>query len=192
MRPDSYFEALTRMAWAYLFLCIDFSLNLGPCSVNLLPDWLGFLLIFYSLPLLQEQKPTAALLKPPAILLGVCDVVFWILESFLGITDFLTLVQLICSALTMYFNFQLFTDLASIAADHGLSHHARSLRRVRSAVTIYAAVFSVTLQLYPLDTLSTMAAALLTVGTMCLTVWFVSSLFLFRNAERSRMFYEAS
>ena len=46
MKTKTYVHNLSRIAWAYVFLLIDFSMSVNDFSINVLPGWVGFLLIF--------------------------------------------------------------------------------------------------------------------------------------------------
>lgn len=109
MEREKLYTALSRVAWAYVFIYINF--NLG--NLNVLPPWVGYALILSALPLLAEERRDLPLLRPLGELLlgwGFCCWLFHDLESHFLFWD------LLLTAAHLYFHFQLFTDLAAIAA----------------------------------------------------------------------------
>ncbi len=63
-------DGVKLIALGYLLLHLD--LNLG--ALNILPNWLGYILILKALPALGEYEPSALLLRPIGILLALWGV----------------------------------------------------------------------------------------------------------------------
>lgn len=113
MEREKLYTALSRVAWAYVFIYINF--NLG--TLNVLPPWVGYALILSALPLLKEERRDLPLLRPLGELLAVWDFCGWLLHL-LGtdVESHFLFWDLLLTAAHLYFHFQLFTDLAAIAA----------------------------------------------------------------------------
>ena len=75
---DVLYRGVSRIAWSYLFAF--FNLNLG--SLNILPDWMAFALIYGALDLLAEEERELPLLKPFCILLGLWEGAGWLAQLF--------------------------------------------------------------------------------------------------------------
>lgn len=189
MKTDPYLRALTRIVWAYVFLFLDISLYVGPASISLLPNWAGWLLILTVLPELEKQERSAVLLRPVVVLLGVWEAVCWLAVLFTGnsLSPSFPLVQLICSALTLYFHFQFFTNLASVAAAHNLPECSGQLLHVRTVSTLYNAVFAVFFWFYPLDSVTDLIQILIVITALCIILWMAFTLFQFRKAEQRQL-----
>lgn len=106
----AFYRAISHVAWAYLFLHLN--INLG--SLNILPDWVGYLLILSALNTLGEEEPSAPLLRPLGELLALWEGVRWVM-ALLGREVSLYPVDLVAGILALYFHFQLLTNLAQIA-----------------------------------------------------------------------------
>ena len=104
---DVLYCGVSRIAWSYLFAF--FNLNLG--SLNILPDWMAFALIYGALDLLAEEERELPLLKPFCILLGLWEGAGWLAQLF-GLTLSLYPLDLLFAALSLYFYFQLLTNLS--------------------------------------------------------------------------------
>lgn len=71
---SSTYRGLTKIAWGYVFLHLN--LNLG--TLNVLPNWVGYLLFFSAITLLGDQLRDLTLLKPFCILLGARELADWL------------------------------------------------------------------------------------------------------------------
>ena len=138
-------RGLTCTAWGYFLLYFDFSLN----GISLLPDFAAFVLFLRAIGLMEEEERDLALLRPLALALLVWEGADWLL-SWAG-EDLASLfaalnagwlfyqpLYLTVQAMSLYFHFQLFTDLAAMAArwqaeGQGLD---RRLLRLRAALTL--------------------------------------------------------
>lgn len=118
MKQEQIYRGLSKVAWGYVFL--TFNLNLG--TLNVLPNWAGYLFFLAAIGLLGEALRDLPLLKPFCILLAAVDVVDWlaILVTGESLTQRFFLVYLLLVCLSIYFQFQLITDLALLAEEYGL------------------------------------------------------------------------
>lgn len=110
---EKLYRGVSHAAWAYFFLY--FNVNLG--SLNILPDFVCYLLLWSAIGCLEEEERDLALLRPLCVLLGVWSGADWVLTLLGGTLDgrFLPM-DLLISVAAIYFHFQLFTDFARLAA----------------------------------------------------------------------------
>lgn len=110
---EKLYCGVSHAAWAYFFLY--FNVNLG--SLNILPDFVCYLLLWSAIGCLEEEERDLALLRPLCVLLGVWAGADWVLTLLGGTLDgrFLPM-DLLISVAAIYFHFQLFTDFARLAA----------------------------------------------------------------------------
>ena len=110
---EKLYRGVSHAAWAYFFLY--FNVNLG--SLNILPDFVCYLLLWSAIGCLEEEERDLALLRPLCVLLGVWAGADWVLTLLGGTLDgrFLPM-DLLISVAAIYFHFQLFTDFARLAA----------------------------------------------------------------------------
>ena len=125
---ESLRAAIRRIAWGYLIILLD--INIG--GLNILPNWLGLLLMLRALPALSQEEPSAQLLQPLGILLAFWDGICWIGTLFGNTVDW-PIPQLLATVLSLYFHFQLLTNLANIASRYGCPQETtlRTLRTVQ-------------------------------------------------------------
>lgn len=160
-------RAIKYIAWAYVLIYLD--INLG--TFNILPNWLGFLLILHALPALAEAVSSAALLRPFAILLAAWEGFEWLAKLFGGTisTDFM-MVSLISTVITLYFHFQLLTDLATLSEQHCCPQTDKILH-LRTVNTLIATALALPLPWQKIEWFA--IAALLVYGAIVIWLCFV-------------------
>lgn len=127
----SYLDAVGKISWGYFFIYI--SINLG--TIDILPSWLGFLLIFMALDGVASLETSAKLIKPFALILMAEAGAEWGLKI-CSVTLDLYWIGTLTGVISLYFHFQLLTNLAQIAEGQG-SKYAGSLKKLRTLQTIF-------------------------------------------------------
>lgn len=137
MNHKNLASAVKYIAWGYLFFYID--INLG--SLDILPDWVCFVLVVKALPLLAEAVPSAKLLHSLGTLLEVYYIFDWLLTA-IGHPIQWYLLIVVIAVLALYFNFQLLTNLAEAARLGGYPQEKKilHLRTVQAVLTTVAAL----------------------------------------------------
>lgn len=130
-------SAVFRIAWAYVFLYLD----IWAGTWNLLPDFVGFLLIVKALGELGKETPSLLLLKPLGYFLAGWGFLVWVLALFGGNPEGLALM-FFARVVSLYFHFQLWTNLAEIADRNHCSQGDR-LRSLRTVITVMLTVFTI-------------------------------------------------
>lgn len=129
-------SALTRIIWGYVFLYFD--INLG--TLNILPNWASYLLFFSAIGLLAKEVRDLPLLRPFCVLLGIAEGVNWMGVLLTGETVlsrfYLVYALVIC--ISIYFNFQMLTDVAALVEARNI--YAGALRAVRNGDAVLRAV----------------------------------------------------
>lgn len=186
---DSYVSALSRIAWGYLLVYLNFNLNFGmdavSPSVNILPTWAGYLLLFLSLDSVGEREPAARLLKPLAVFLIVEDGVMWT-AALLGFSQEIQWLGAITCIISLYFHFQLLTNLADIAYRQG-SEYWKRLKYFRNFQTVLITgmyLSALTDSLFQRQWISIFVLILCGGGLMICIVCILTTLFAYRNEQR--------
>ena len=106
-------RALSHIAWGNLLILLDFNLN----RLDVLPNWVGYLLIFYAIGWLAGELRDLPLLRPFCTLLLLAELADWVAVFLTGetLTGRLFLVNALLVCVSLYFHFQLLTDLAGLA-----------------------------------------------------------------------------
>lgn len=112
MNLEAIRRGLSKVFWAYLLLAFHF--NLG--SLNVLPDWAGYLLLWQAIGLLEEELRDLTLLKSFCMGLGWWAGAEWGCALFgFSLSGRFFLLDLVLAIISIYFHFQILTDLARLA-----------------------------------------------------------------------------
>lgn len=122
--------AVRSIAWGYIFIHLDF--NLG--TLNVLPNWWGYCLILKALPVIAGQEESAKLLRPFAILLALWEGVQWCVKLLGGTLDG-GVLGILAAVVSLYFHFQLLTDLARVSEKWECPQTGR-IRTLRTVNTV--------------------------------------------------------
>lgn len=125
MEAKTLSTAIKKIAVSYIF--IYFSINIW--IIDILPDWLGYFMIASVLPVLSEEERSAQLLRPFGITLGIWNIIEWVLKI-TGAQWNLTLIGLIIGIITIYFHFQLITNIASLDIEQSKRKRLLTLRTI--------------------------------------------------------------
>ncbi|MDR1630609.1 MAG: hypothetical protein LBS36_10425 [Oscillospiraceae bacterium] len=180
MKPKPYIEyidAIGLIAWGYIFLHVN--INLG--TLNIIPNWAGYLLIYRALGAVGAYKPSALLLRPLGILLGLYELAAWGM-ALLGGTIDLFWINLFTSVIALYFHFQLLTDLAVIAEHHGCTQ-AKKIRTLRTALTLLGTLAAI-ITFYPDFAHSQAISIGIAIVYLVAVLWICAVLFGYRREEQ--------
>lgn len=173
------YRSLGRTAWGYAFIYLNF--NLG--SIDILPAWAGWLLIYSALPgIAGAGEPSALLLRPLCGLLAAWEGLTWVLTA-VGEPTELWGLWLIAAVLTLYVHFQLFTNLASAAERFGCPQR-RSLLVLRTVNVVFTTLLSLPL---PLDEGDTWFIWPFLALTLVIIVWTIVVMNTFQASLRDGM-----
>ena len=139
---DNLASAVGAVGRAYIFIYLN--INLG--TLDILPDWLGYVFILGALPMLSLWEESMGLLRNIGILLAVYEGIEWVMKLFGSQAD-IPVVSLLAGIIGLYFHFQLLTNMASIASQYGLTARKENILKLRTANTILQTVAMLTLQL---------------------------------------------
>lgn len=131
------YTGLSRTAWGYFFISIDLKLN----EVNILPRFVGYLLLLSAIGRLSGGRRDLKLLRPLCLLLAGWAFADWLLGNIDGFIPFL---DLIVAAAQLYFHFQFLTDIAALAERYPLDggNLPASIRSHRTAYTLMITVIA--------------------------------------------------
>lgn len=162
-RNELLCKSIKKIAWGYVFLYFD--INLG--TIDVLPAFWGYWLFYKAIrDGISLEEENANLLKPIAIVLVIYQSVLWILHS-LGIATDILLVSEFRTILSLYFHFQLLTNLANIARRYQCPQE-KALLRVRTIQTILLTILAFTTPFEDLYAISLILVVVQIVIIVCL------------------------
>ena len=183
-QSQKLYTGVSRAAWGYIFLYFDIKLG----NVSILPSFVGIFLFLSAVDLLQEFRRDLSLLRPLGTLLALWHIGTWI-ASWFGITlgQYLPVLSIIVTLASMYFHFQLLTDLAALAKTYQTQEELLD-RRILKWRTLHTLLLTVSsLISYPLEyvpSLQTYLPAALAVLSLFTSFCIMSVLFDLRRLFR--------
>lgn len=126
----TYSQSIKGIAWAYILLCF----HLKIVTIDLLPDWYGYYLIYTALPVMEKREPSAGLLKNFVVFMTGFEAVEWFLQVF-GVSLNTYILSVFIGVVYIYTHFQLLTNLADIARQDN-SEHSIPIRQLRTCVIV--------------------------------------------------------
>ncbi len=158
-------SCVKRIGWAYIFIYLQ--INLG--SLDILPSWIGYILILNALWYVADYEPSAMLLKNLCHILIVWNFLAWI-AKLLGITAYtfglqfsslINIISIVISIISLYFHFQLITNLADVADKIDMHERKDILLKLRTINTILQTVFSAFILFYEIKILLVFAVLII-------------------------------
>lgn len=113
-----------------------------------IPWWLASPWFFVAICLIQKEIPETKLLKPLCIVMGLFDLSVWLIEIFeIKIPFELYILQILSLVISLYFNYQLLTNILQFATKCGYEK-TKEIKVIRNLRTIYVTVFALILPFY--------------------------------------------
>lgn len=137
METKTLSSAIKKVAISYILIYLHINISV----IDILPDWLGYFLIVSVLPVISEKEKSAQLLKPFGIAIGIWNILEWGLKIAEAELNF-TIISLVFNVITIYFHFQLITNIASLDIEE---HKKKRLLDLRTATVILHTVLSLSL-----------------------------------------------
>ena len=141
MRQEAYVKSLKNIRNA--FLLMYFSINLG--TIDILPAWLGYIFMYYSILDISKEEKTALLLKKLVTSLIVYNFMIWICKI-LNFNLDIHIIREIFMIISIYVDFQLMTHIIDISIRHQ-SKMTSKLRNVRNIHVILLTYLSLSVYL---------------------------------------------
>lgn len=163
---------IKRVAISYIL--IYFHINIA--TLDILPDWVGYLMIIAALPVLSKKEKSATLLKPLGIFLTIWEVIEWVF-AILGGSISIYIINVIIGILHMYFHFQLITNIAEFAPKE---NRKKRLLVLRAATVIFHTATLVIL-LFPDIQYAAFATA---IAQLVICIWICIELFSLASAVK--------
>lgn len=109
------YDGISKAAWGYFFIYFDFNIN----NISIFPSFVGYLLFLSAIRYLKDEERDLSLLRTLGIILALWHGFDWLGGWFsFELDSVLQFVDVLMSLISLYFHFQLLTNLASIAAKH--------------------------------------------------------------------------
>ena len=144
---SSLYSGITKIAWAFVFILFHLRIN----TIDLLPDFVGYILIAIGIGSIADSLEHRKILKPMSIVISIWTASLWFTET-VTLTSvfegyFSTIMSYLSTAMgvvILIFTIILLTDLSVLAAKHQ-PEDKNIDRHLIVARNIYAVCYSVSI-----------------------------------------------
>lgn len=197
---ERLYTGLSHAAWGYFLLHFNFNLNVDSVSINILPSFAGALLLLSAVDKLSAERRDLKLLRPLCMILAAWHLADWLLAlAGTSLTGKILFLDLIFTAVLLYFHFQFLTDMAAIAEKYQPEEETlnRRILRRRTVLLVLATIADVASGLFQAADLGqmmkmempfgllTIALGVLLAVTLIVIVMIMFSLFQLRRYVRN-------
>ena len=124
---------MNKLFWGFFFLSLDFSFNFNGASLGLLPDWVGFILLYLGCGELLGESELFQKPRPFCVGLGIYTGVLWLMSLFgigadLGILSWLLGLVSVC--LNLYVTMLIVDAIANVEMRRNYDLCAAYLKKV--------------------------------------------------------------
>ena len=124
---------MDRLFWGFFFLILNFSFNFNGASLGLLPDWVGFILLYLGCGELLGESELFQKPRPFCVGLGIYTGVLWLMSLFglgadLGILSWLLGLVSVC--LNLYVTMLIVDAIANVEMRRNYDLCAAYLKKV--------------------------------------------------------------
>ena len=114
-------KALSYIAFGFFFTLVNINMIINGTSINITPDFVGWILMFLSFDKLGSYVEGKVYLKWISLILAVVTGAIWILSLALPNQD-LSIVSSLIGLVSLVYTFNLFGVLEKICQDYGSSY----------------------------------------------------------------------
>ncbi|MBR2045362.1 MAG: hypothetical protein IJ958_04425 [Agathobacter sp.] len=166
-RKEQLCRAIKKIGWGYVFLY--FNINLG--TINIMPAWIGYILFYQAIrDGISQEEESAGLLKTIGIILGIYNGITWLL-SMIAIPAEIFLISEVISVISLYYHFQLLTNLANIAKRYQCFQEEKALLHLRTWQTILLTILAFMVQIEALYEWSLVLVFVQCIIMVCICVY---------------------
>ena len=180
---DDICSAVKKIAWGFLLILLDFNVM----TVNVLPDWIGYIIVVSSLGAVISDEDALRKLRPVGIILVVWNIIEWVAGIF-GVGTYLSFVAVIPIVLNIYYIWHLFGNLADIADNFACPQSGKFLgwRVAYIILTVISSVISYVSLLMSGGEIAYIGGLILLVPGLILVIFIMSVLFSFSRTLKEK------
>ncbi len=135
---------MDKLFWGFFLIYLDFNLNFGASTLHLLPEWLGFVLLYLGCGELLGESELFQRPQPFCAGLAVYSAIVWLADLMgfgAGLSVLWWVLALVSGALTLYVGYLVINALANVEMRRNYDLCTAHLRKVWTvmAVTTVAA-----------------------------------------------------
>lgn len=180
-------KALSYAAFGFLFTLVNINLTFNTLTVNITPEFIGWILLFVGFDKFGTYVEKRKYLKVLSLLLIIISAALWAIDLF-RLDLPLTIVKVVSNTLSAIYIFGLFTVLTKVADDYH-STHTDTIRYLKYINVVLFLLLSVLGLVADRMSIPALAAVFAVLGILALVSAIISMvvLFLLRKEINGRL-----
>ena len=143
---------MNKLVWGFFLIFLNFSLNFNGASLQLLPDWLGFILLYLACGELLGESEMFQKPRPFCVGLSIYSAIIWVLDfagfdTEAGVLSWI--LSIAFSALTLYVGYLVIEAFRNVEMRRNYDLCSVHLRKVWLVLAVTTAAGYVLLLLLP-------------------------------------------
>ena len=143
---------MNKLFWGFFFLYLDFDLNFGASTLELLPEWLGFVLLYLACGELLGESDLFQKPRPFCVGLSIYSAIIWVLDfagfdTEAGVLSWI--LSIAFSVLTLYVGYLVIEAFRNVEMRRNYDLCSVHLRKVWLVLAVTTAAGYVLLLLLP-------------------------------------------
>lgn len=163
----------------FMFIFLDFSINLGNTRIELIPDFIGYLIMLGGLREMAGESPAFTKVRPHAVFMVFYTGIVWLLEVF-GITVSLgalsLLLGLVSIIVSLYISYTIILGVRDMEGHYNTHLNSDSLKAAWNLLAIFT-VLTFLLLLIP------------ALSILCIIVSLIAAIWFLVAFSRSKTLY---
>jgi hypothetical protein len=184
MFDENIKKGLKLAAIGFLFTLVNFNLDFGNGSINLMPNFVGWILFFLTFDKFGEYTKDSSLLKYGALTLAVLEGAFWAM-AFAAPDINITVVKTVVNLAQAAWTFLYFGILVEISEDFN-SRHTGTLNYLKYLNLILYIMLNVVAVFYSSMDLAAFAGIFTVIGVAALVAAIWTAVILFKLEKEVR------
>lgn len=171
---------MKKLFWGFCFIYLNFTLNLNQFSLNVLPDFVGYILLLKGIRELEEESRLFRGVRPFAVGMAVYTAILWV-GALLGAAAndgmIARLLSLVGTIVSLYISWLLIRGVAEMeekrAADLN-GERLLTLWKTLAAIRVVTQMLELMLNLVNMSILAGFAVVLLIVGLIVIIMYLIA------------------
>ena len=143
---------MNKLFWGFFFLFLNFSVNMDVSSLQLLPDWVGFILLYAACNELESESDMFQKPRPFCVGLSIYSAILWVLDfagfdTAAGVLSWI--LSIAFSVLTLYVGYLVIEAFRNVEMRRNYDLCSVHLRKVWLVLAVTTAAGYVLLLLLP-------------------------------------------
>lgn len=171
-------KGLSYVAFGFLFVLVNINLTLNGGTLNVMPDFVGWILFFLAFDLLGVYVSDKVYLKWIPLVLIILTGAIWLLSIVKPELD-TSILSTIAAVISAVYMFILFGALEKIARDYGTKYEStiRTLKIINLVLYLFLALSAI---FFTMSKDASMALLFMLLGVVALVAAIVTAVVLFR------------